>query len=138
MPLNSAENPLISVIIPTYNAAGFLPEAIGSVRRQGYDPLDIIVVDDGSTDDTRSLMANWPEVRYLHQPNQASPRPATAASERPGASCWRFSTLTICGRPIICGNCCRICWPSRSLALFGAAQHACARRRRRRNARTRP
>jgi glycosyltransferase involved in cell wall biosynthesis len=72
MPLDSAENPLISVIIPTYNAAKFLPEAIASVRQQGYEPLEIIVVDDGSTDETRSLMANWPEVRYLHQQNQGA------------------------------------------------------------------
>ncbi len=63
-------NPLISVIIPTYNAGHFLSDAIASVRGQAYEPLEMIVVDDGSTDDTRSLMADWPEVRYLHQHNQ--------------------------------------------------------------------
>jgi glycosyltransferase involved in cell wall biosynthesis len=72
VPHDSAGNPLISVIIPTYNAARFLPDAIASVRQQGYDPLEIIVVDDGSTDETRSLMANWREVRYFHQQNQGA------------------------------------------------------------------
>jgi glycosyltransferase involved in cell wall biosynthesis len=70
MPLEPAQNPLISAIIPTFNAARFLPEAIASIRQQGYDPLEIIVVDDGSTDETNSIIANWPDVRYLHQPNQ--------------------------------------------------------------------
>ncbi len=71
MPLEPT-NPLISVIIPTYNAGHFLSDAIASVRLQAYEPLETIVVDDGSTDDTRSLMAEWPEVRYLHQPNQGA------------------------------------------------------------------
>jgi glycosyltransferase involved in cell wall biosynthesis len=72
MPLDSVEAPLISVIIPTYNTARFLPEAIANVRQQHYEPLEIIVVDDGSTDETRSLVANWNDVRYLHQQNQGA------------------------------------------------------------------
>lgn len=48
--------PLVSVIIPTYNAAGTLPRAISSVRTQTYANLEIIVVDDGSTDDTESVV----------------------------------------------------------------------------------
>ena len=63
------------MIIPTYNTARFLPDAIASVRRQGYEPLEIIVVDDGSTDETRSLVADWPEVRYLHQRKPGRRRP---------------------------------------------------------------
>jgi glycosyltransferase involved in cell wall biosynthesis len=70
MPLEREQHPLISVIIPTYNAARFLPEALGSIRQQAYEPLEIIVVDDGSTDGTKSLMAELPDVRYLHQSNQ--------------------------------------------------------------------
>jgi glycosyltransferase involved in cell wall biosynthesis len=64
------ENPLISVIIPTYNAARFLPEAVASVRAQGYAPLEIIVVDDGSSDETSRLVQSWGDVRYLYQTNQ--------------------------------------------------------------------
>jgi glycosyltransferase involved in cell wall biosynthesis len=65
------ENPLISVIIPTYNAARYLPEAVASVRaQQSYEPLEIIVVDDGSTDETSRLVQSWGDVRYLYQINQ--------------------------------------------------------------------
>lgn len=67
---DSAQAPPISVIIPTFNAARFLPEAIESVAEQNYEPLEIIVVDDGSTDDTRDVAARWPRVRYILQQNQ--------------------------------------------------------------------
>jgi glycosyltransferase involved in cell wall biosynthesis len=42
--------PLISAVIPSYNHRGFIGEAIASVRSQTYQPVEIIVVDDGSTD----------------------------------------------------------------------------------------
>jgi glycosyltransferase involved in cell wall biosynthesis len=61
--------PLISVIIPAWNAADFLPEAIASIRSQTYAALDVIVVDDGSTDGTAALIEEWPGVRYLRQGN---------------------------------------------------------------------
>jgi glycosyltransferase involved in cell wall biosynthesis len=62
--------PFISVIIPAWDAAGFLPEAVDSIRAQGYAPLEIIVVDDGSTDGTASRAQSWSDVRYLWQENQ--------------------------------------------------------------------
>lgn len=66
-------NPTISVIIPTYNNAQFLAEAIDSVLAQQFDALEIIVVDDGSTDHTQSvLQAYAAQVRYLHQENAGS------------------------------------------------------------------
>lgn len=61
--------PLISVLIPVYNAARFLGAALDSVRAQGRDDLEIIVVDDGSTDDPARVLAEYPEVRYLRQEN---------------------------------------------------------------------
>ena len=62
--------PLISVIIPVYNGAHFLGDAVANVLSQRYDPLDIIVVDDGSTDDIAAAVARLPvEVRYLRQDN---------------------------------------------------------------------
>jgi glycosyltransferase involved in cell wall biosynthesis len=49
--------PTISVIIPAKNSAGFIKETLHSVLRQTWDNLDVVVVDDGSTDDTRSIVA---------------------------------------------------------------------------------
>jgi len=60
---------LVSVIIPAYNAARYLGKAIASVQSQGYDPLEILVVDDGSTDTTPAVVQGLRGVRYLHQTN---------------------------------------------------------------------
>lgn len=62
--------PLVTVIIPSYNHAHFLVHALGSVRAQTYSHVEVIVVDDGSTDDTRSVVAAFPWVRYLWQENR--------------------------------------------------------------------
>ena len=75
----------ISVVIPTYNYALYLPEAIDSVLAQTYAPLEIIVVDDGSTDDTpRVLAAYGDKVRVIRQDNQgvAAARNAGLAAAR--------------------------------------------------------
>jgi GT2 family glycosyltransferase len=61
----------ISVIIPTHNRAATLPRALDSVLAQTLRPHEIIVVDDGSDDDSaRLLTGEYPEVKYLKQPNQ--------------------------------------------------------------------
>lgn len=62
--------PLLSVVIPVFNGERFLREAVESVLAQNYSPLEIVIVDDGSTDGTASVVRNFPEtVRYLHQTN---------------------------------------------------------------------
>lgn len=63
------DKPRISVIIPAYNCARFLPQALASARaQQGYD-LELIVVDDGSTDGTRAAALAEAGVRYFYQAN---------------------------------------------------------------------
>lgn len=63
--------PDISVIIPTYNRAGFLVEALQALERQTLAPREIVVVDDGSTDDTGDRVAALGDrVRYVRQENQ--------------------------------------------------------------------
>jgi glycosyltransferase involved in cell wall biosynthesis len=59
---------LVSVIIPCYNSEVFLEEAIGSAMAQTYSPVEIIVVDDGSTDHSPEIAQRFP-VRYIRQPN---------------------------------------------------------------------
>ncbi len=60
---------LVSVIIPCYNSGAFLEEAIGSAMAQTYSPVEIVVVDDGSTDHSPEIAQRLP-VRYIRQPNR--------------------------------------------------------------------
>jgi glycosyltransferase involved in cell wall biosynthesis len=64
-------DPLVSVIIPAYNAAGFINRSIQSAINQTYQHLEIIVVDDGSTDQTREILSAFEaRIRWFTQPNQ--------------------------------------------------------------------
>jgi len=63
--------PLVSIIIASYNNGKYLAEAIESALGQTYKDLEIIVVDDGSTDNTRELVKQYqPKIHYLYQENQ--------------------------------------------------------------------
>jgi glycosyltransferase involved in cell wall biosynthesis len=74
VPAASQGGLLVSVIMPTYNRARLLPRALRSVAAQTHRPLELLVIDDGSTDGTRSVVESTPmsdvQVRYLFQSNQ--------------------------------------------------------------------
>jgi glycosyltransferase involved in cell wall biosynthesis len=69
------ENPKISVIIPAYNAQKFIEEAIDSVLNQTLPAYEIIVIDDGSTDETSKLISNKysNKVKLIRQQNKGAP-----------------------------------------------------------------
>lgn len=61
----------ISVIIPTYNRKQSLNKAIESVIQQSHLANEIIVIDDGSSDDSKSyISAKYPQIKYIYQSNQ--------------------------------------------------------------------
>ncbi|MBN7768882.1 glycosyltransferase family 2 protein [Marinobacter daepoensis] len=67
------EFPLVTVIVPAYNAEKYIAETLTSICNQTYAPLEIIVVDDGSTDRTAEIIkTDFPNVRYVHQVNSGS------------------------------------------------------------------
>lgn len=61
---------MVSAIIPVYNTEKYLGDAIESVLAQSYRPLELMVVDDGSTDGSAAIVRNYKDVRYIYQSHQ--------------------------------------------------------------------
>jgi len=64
------QRPLVSAILAVHNGERYLAESISSVLAQTYQPVEIIVVDDGSTDSTADIARSFERVRYVYESNQ--------------------------------------------------------------------
>jgi len=74
----------VSVVTPTYNRARFLPDSVSSVLAQTFDDLELIIVDDGSDDDTDDVLEPYladSRVRYFYQENQGQSQARNLALE---------------------------------------------------------
>ena len=81
--------PPISVVIPSYNCANYLPECLDSVLAQTLAPAEIVVLDDGSQDGTGDLLAaRYPQVRHVWQPNQG-----LSAARNAGIAAARYDLI---------------------------------------------
>ena len=80
--------PAVSVVIATYNRANYLAETIDSVLSQSFQNFELIVVDDGSTDETRRVVAPYgSRVRYFYQENRG-PSAARNLGARNASAGW--------------------------------------------------
>jgi glycosyltransferase involved in cell wall biosynthesis len=74
VPIEKMNTPFFSIILPTYNRAHFLPKAIQSVINQSFTDWELIIVDDGSTDNTSELVESYckkdKRIRYIYQENE--------------------------------------------------------------------
>jgi glycosyltransferase involved in cell wall biosynthesis len=69
--VNPMTEPLVSAIIPTYNYARYMADCVGSVLGQSYRNVELIVVDDGSTDETCERLEPYMDrIRYIYQENR--------------------------------------------------------------------
>jgi glycosyltransferase involved in cell wall biosynthesis len=75
------ENNRVSVVVPTYNRANHITKSLNSAWEQTYRPIEVLVVDDGSTDDTREVVEEWKKnhkddtfkTKYIYQENAGAP-----------------------------------------------------------------
>ncbi len=94
MKLYDTLNPLVSIVLPTYNRMGTLPRAINSVLKQTFTNWELIIVDDGSTDETFDLMNKYltknKRIKYLKHVNMKLP---IALNNGIAISCGNYITF---------------------------------------------
>ena len=83
-------NPLVSVMIGAYNAAPYLGEAIESVFAQDYEPIELVVVDDGSTDGTADVARSFAQVKVICQENGGNGAARNRAVENASGELYAF------------------------------------------------
>ncbi len=98
---------LVSVIVPAYNAEAFIAEALDSAFAQDYSPLEVIVVDDGSSDRTSEVASRY-EVQLVRQPNRGP-----AAARNAGLALARGEYIAILDADDI--------WPADRLSVLVGA-----------------
>jgi glycosyltransferase involved in cell wall biosynthesis len=84
---------LVSIIIPSYNMAQFLPEAVRSVLDQTYPSIEVQIIDDGSTDDTPRIVKQWEGDSRVHAHRQANGGLSHARNEGIARTHGRFVAL---------------------------------------------
>ena len=72
------KGPLVSIVVPVYNSEAFLQETLDSVFALEYEPFEVIVVDDGSSDESAAIAQSYADVRCIRQENRG---PADARNE---------------------------------------------------------
>lgn len=104
-------SPAVSVVIATYNRARYIADTLDSVLGQTYRNFEVIVVDDGSTDNTREIVQVYqPQVRYLYQENRGP-----SAARNLGARCARGAWIAIQDSDDLCA-------PNHLSCLYGFAR----------------
>lgn len=86
----TGQHPLVSVIIPVYNGGRYLRAALESVFAQTYQPFEVIVVDDGSVDDSGVIAQSFSDVCYILQENQGVAAARNHGIEAARGDCFAF------------------------------------------------
>ena len=68
-PVAHREGPLVSIVTPTFNSAQYLRQTLDSVAGQTYRPIEHIVVDGGSSDETLRIVREYPHIRWISEPD---------------------------------------------------------------------
>ena len=80
--LSSQRLPRVSVVVCSYNGAATLAECLEALGKLDYPDYEVILIDDGSTDETRAIAARFPHILYLYQENQGLSAARNAGARR--------------------------------------------------------